>query len=213
VGAHLGSGNKATVILQVHAHGSGVGGAFYHFCIGYYTLQTVIKHDAIFSVSAVPAPSVRIEPPILTGSNITLRCSITLNAAVDMGVTAGGVDVTWKGPHGNITSSSRIAISAVTGSGTMYESNLIFYALTMEDLGIYACKVTVSPVDGSPYLVMSGTGSDSETITLQSESVSAFLFDLYCNCRSCDASDCTKLSIQGCVLFITCSQAFLHYQT
>jgi len=48
VGAHLGSGNKTTVILQVHAHGSGVGGAFHHFCIGYYTLQTVIKHYFLY---------------------------------------------------------------------------------------------------------------------------------------------------------------------
>ena len=109
---------------------------------------------------------------------MTLRCSITVNPAVDKGIAAGGVDVTWEGPQGTMSSSSRIAISGVTGSSTMYESNLIFYALTMEDLGIYACKVTVSPVDGSPYLVMSGTGSDSETITC--ESVSAFLFDLHC---------------------------------
>ena len=163
------------MILQVHAHGSGVGGAFYHFCIGYYTLQTVIKHGAIFSVSAVPAPSVHIEPPIFTESNITLRCIITLNAAVDTGIAAGGVDVTWEGPHGAIASTSRVAISDVTGSRTMYKSNLIFYALTIEDTGSYTCRATVSPVGGSLYILMSGTGSDSETITVQGESVSAFL--------------------------------------
>jgi len=167
----------------------------------HWILYTANCYKALLSVFTVPAPSVRIEPPTFTGSNITLRCSITLNAAVDMGIATGGVDVSWEGPQGNITSSSRIAISAVTGSGTMYESNLIFYALTMEDLGSYACRATVGPVDRSPYILMSGTGSDSETITGQGESVSAFLFDLYCNCRSCDASDCTKLSIQGCVLF------------
>jgi len=62
----------------------------------------------------------------------------------------------------------------------MYESNLIFNALTTEDTGSYTCRVTVSPVSGSPYILMSGTGSDSETITVQGESVSAFLFDLHC---------------------------------
>ena len=163
------------MILWVHAHGSGVGGAFHHFCIGYYTLQTVVKHDAIFSVSAVPAPSVRVEPPIFTESNLTLHCIITLNAAVDTGIAASGVDVTWKGPHGAIASTSRVAISGVTGSSTMYQSNLIFYALTMEDTGRYICRATISPVGGSPYILMSGTGSDSETITVQGESVSTFL--------------------------------------
>jgi len=157
-----------------------VGGAFHYFCISYYALQTVIKHDAIYSVSAVPTPSVHIEPPIFTESNMTLRCIITLNAAVDTGTAANGVDVTWEGPHGAIASTSRVAISAVTGSSTMYESNLIFYALTMEDLGSYICRATVSPVGGSPYILRSGTGSDSETITVQGESVSAFLFDLHC---------------------------------
>ena len=166
------------MILQVHAHGSGVGGAFHHFCIVYYALQTVIKHGALYSVSAVSTPSVRLEPPIFTESNITLRCIITLNAAVDTGIAAGGVDVTWEGPHGAIASTSRIAISGVTGSSTMYESNLIFYALTLEDLGSYTCRASISPVGGSPYILMSGTGSDSETITC--ESVSAFLFSLHC---------------------------------
>ena len=109
---------------------------------------------------------------------MTRRCSITLNAAVDTGIAASGVDVTWEGPHGAIASTSRIAISGVTGSGTMYGSNLIFYALTIKDTGSYTCRATVSPVGGSLYILMSGTGSDSETITC--ESVSAFLFDLHC---------------------------------
>ena len=204
----FGSGNKTTVILQVHAHGSGVGGAFHHFCISYYTLQTVIKRDAIYSVSAVPTPSVHTEPPIFTESNITLHCIITLNAAVDTGTAASGVDVTWEGPQGNITSSSRIAISAVTGSSTMYESNLIIYALAMEDLGSYTCRASISPVGGSPYILMSGTGSDSETITC--ESVSAFLFDLHCKWRSCGDSGCTKLSIQGCVLYVRRHMLCIH---
>ena len=106
---------------------------------------------------------------------MTLRCSITVNPAVDKGIAAGGVDVTWEGPQGTMSSSSRIAISGVTGSSTMYQSNLIFYALTMEDTGRYICRATISPVGGSPYILMSGTGSDSETITVQGESVSTFL--------------------------------------
>jgi len=111
---------------------------------------------------------------------MTLRCSITVNPAVDKGIAAGGVDVTWEGPQGTITSSSHIAISGVTGSGTTYESNLIFYTLTMEDLGSYTCSASISPVGGSLYILMSGTGSDSETITVQGGSVSAFLFNLHC---------------------------------
>ena len=130
-----------------------------------------------FSVSAVSQPAVRIKPPIFTESNVTLRCIITLNAAVDTGTAASGVDVTWKGPHGAIASSSQIAISGVTGSGNIYESNLIFYTLTGEDTGIYTCRATVSAVSGSPYILRSRTGSDSETITVHGESVSAFLFD------------------------------------
>jgi len=134
----------------------------------------------MYSVPAVPTPSVRIEPPIFTESNMTLRCIITLNAAVDTRTAASGVDVTWEGPHGAIASTTRIAISGVTGSRTMYESNLIFYTLTIEDTGSYTCRASISPVGGSPYILMSGPGSDSETITVQGESVSAFLFDLHC---------------------------------
>jgi len=62
----------------------------------------------------------------------------------------------------------------------MYESNRYFYTLTLEDLGSYTCRASISPVGGSPYILMSVTGSDSETITVQGESVSAFLFDLRC---------------------------------
>ena len=99
---------------------------------------------------------------------------------MDTGTAASGVDVTWEGPHGAIASSSQIAISGVTGSGIIYESNLIFYTLTMEDTGSYICRATISPVSGSPYILRSRTGSDSETITVQGESVSEFLFDLHC---------------------------------
>jgi len=99
---------------------------------------------------------------------------------VDTGTAASGVDVTWEGPHGAIASTSRIAISGVTGAGTMYESNLIFYTLTMEDTGSYICRASIRPVGGSPYILRSRTGSDSETITVHGESVSAFLFDLHC---------------------------------
>jgi len=133
-----------------------------------------------YSVSAVPRPSVHIEPPIVTESNVTLRCIITLNVAVDTGTAASGVYVTWVGPHGAIASTSRTAISSVTGSSNIYESNLIFYALTMEDTGRYTCRASISPVGGSPYIRRSRTGSDSETITVQGVSVSAFLFDLHC---------------------------------
>jgi len=37
---------------------------------------------------------------------------------------------------------------------------------------------------------------------VQGESVSAFLFDLHCKWRSCGASDCTRISIQGKLLSI-----------
>jgi len=111
----------------------------------------------------------------MTATRIAMRMG-----AVDTRIAASGVDVTWEGPHGAIASTSRIAISGVTGSRTMYKSNLIFNALTIEDTGSYTCRASISPVDGSAYILMSGTGSDSETITVQGESVSAFLFDLHC---------------------------------
>ena len=61
----------------------------------------------------------------------------------------------------------------------MYESTLTFYDLTIEDAGDYICRASINPVGASQYVLMSGTGSGSESISVQCEFLSVFQVNLW----------------------------------
>ena len=59
------------------------------------------------------------------------------------GVESSSVMISWMGPGGVITSSSRVTISPITSSGNNFTSSLQFTYLMEGDEGIYTCNVMI----------------------------------------------------------------------
>ena len=97
--------------------------------------------------------------PILTGSSLTLTCTIML---VEDKINSVELEVVWTGPTDNLT-----ADTTPTGTGTSYTSNLTITSLTASDAGTYTCTARLT--SSQPLIMSSGSvSSNSSTISLVS---------------------------------------------
>ena len=99
------------------------------------------------------------------GINLTLICTIQLNAAVDTNVM---VNTSWTGPTVIFASNSRISITDLNELVTPYKTALLFSPLNITDNGNYTCHADVRPRPSSPFIMMN-TDTDTHTITVGSE--------------------------------------------
>ena len=99
---------------------------------------------------------------LYTEDDLTLTCTIELNAAVDTGVD---VTVVWTGPPGDtmLSPDGRITVSEVTGSRPTYQSTVDITSLQMSDSGTYTCTATASP-DGISFVTASQAGAATTTV-------------------------------------------------
>ena len=78
-------------------------------------------------------------PPLYTGINLTLTCTVTLDPNVDSGER---VVTEWSGlqeiPEG------RYSITTASGSGSTYTGSLTISPLAYQDTGTYTCTGTVT---------------------------------------------------------------------
>ena len=90
----------------------------------------------------MPVPDVVVTvtyvTPLYVGSSLTLTCTVTLDPNVDNNET---VTITWSGP--SITG-ERYLITATSGSGSTYTSNLTIRYLADQDDGTYTCTGIVT---------------------------------------------------------------------
>ena len=97
---------------------------------------------------SVPKPDVNISlsqnPPLYTGSILTLTCTVTLDPYVD---ESGNIIVAieWSGLR-NI-SGNRYSITPAVNSNSIYTSNFTISHLETQESGIYTCTVTVTGGD------------------------------------------------------------------
>ena len=99
---------------------------------------------------------------LYTEDDLTLTCTIELNAAVDTGVVVTAV---WLGPPGTtmLSTGGRITVSDVTGSRPNYQSTLTVTSLEMSDSGAYTCTATASG-NGTTFVTESQAGSHTTTV-------------------------------------------------
>ena len=126
--------------------------------------------SCILDLITVPQPRVEVTAfpggvLFYAGSELTLRCSIEIDVAVDIPFT---VSVTWLKSGSVISSNDRTAISNVTQlSPYIYEGSLVLDPLSStSDTGIYMCQVAVSPVSAE-LLVQGVSQAGMETVTVQ----------------------------------------------
>ena len=118
----------------------------------------------ISSLFSVPPPVVTVTlshtPPLYTGINLTLTCTVTLDSNVDSGER---VVTEWSGLQD--IPEDRYSVTAVNGSGTTYISSLTISPLAYQDTGIYTCTATVT---GGRY-VQPAMASNKININVKSE--------------------------------------------
>ena len=115
------------------------------FCYLIVVLSHLVPPPTAVTVTASP------DDPILTGSSLTLTCSIELSEAVDIAVTLNTV---WSGPPGTQFTTSTPVATRMTA--TTYTSTATISSVETSDSGEYTCTATVSST--SPFLI------DSENI-------------------------------------------------
>ena len=123
--------------------------------------------SCMFVVPAVPPPSVSVTNSSGTyaGTNFNLTCAIKLNTAVDTTVV---INSTWHGPV-VIPTGPRVVASAPTGTGSRYQTILMFCPLNTSDSGNYTCEATVSPSPESQFIIASTAGRGTLSVTAQGE--------------------------------------------
>ena len=92
-----------------------------------------------------------LDGPILSGSLLTLTCSIELIEAVNIAVT---VNTVWSGPPGTQFTTTTSVATRMTA--TSYTSTATISSVETSDSGEYTCTATVSST--SPFL------TDSENL-------------------------------------------------
>lgn len=89
---------------------------------------------------------------LYTTTQLTIICSVLIDAAVDTGVIAVN---TWRGPSEALNNSNRVDISNEIAYEKSYQSTVRFDYLQSSDSGTYNCTVTISDTTSSPYIVNS----------------------------------------------------------
>ena len=78
-------------------------------------------------------------PPLYTGINLTLTCTVTLNPNVDSGER---VVTEWSGLQD--IPEERYSVTAASGSGSTYTGSLTISPLAYQDTGTYTCTGTIN---------------------------------------------------------------------
>ena len=124
----------------------------------------MIVNNSSMHPLAVPDPTMvtvtsSVESPITSGVGVTLTCTVELSTAL-ASISLVNVAVTWTGPSGMLSSSSRPVMSGI--SPPTYTDTLMLNAV-MSD-GTYTCQsMTIST---SPHLLSSGSRSNDIMITV-----------------------------------------------
>ena len=96
----------------------------------------------------------------LTGSPLTLTCSIELSDAVDIAVT---VNTVWNGPPGTQFTTTTPVATRMTA--TTYTSTATISSVETSDSGEYTCTATVSSTSNS-FVLASGGVSGMRTVSV-----------------------------------------------
>ena len=78
-------------------------------------------------------------PPLYTGINLTLTCTVTLDPNVDSGER---VVTKWSGLQD--IPEERYSVTSASGSGSTYTGSLTVSPLAYQDTGTYTCIGTVN---------------------------------------------------------------------
>ena len=78
-------------------------------------------------------------PPLYTGINLTLTCTVTLDPNVDSGER---VVTEWSGLQD--IPEERYSVTPASGSGSTYTGSLTISPLAYQDTGTYTCTGTVT---------------------------------------------------------------------
>ena len=110
------------------------------------------------------------------GTELTLTAAIspTSTNGVDVGVA---VEVTWTRGNDVIGNSSNTAVSAVSGSDSIYTASLSFSPITTANGGAITATVRISPTSPSPY-IQTSTASYSDMLAVQG------MYVVYCAVNS-----------------------------
>ena len=74
----------------------------------------------------------------------------------------------WSGP--GVRNSSRVTVSNhLNRSAFLYNTTIEFIPLNTSDGGNYECEATVAPDPQSQFVIMSTTGNDTHSFTVQGE--------------------------------------------
>ena len=124
----------------------------------------------MFVIPTVPSPSVNVTNSSGTyaGTNFNLTCTIEVNTAVDTPVVVNSS--TWHGPV-VIPTGTRVIASEPTGTGTRYQTTLMFRPLNTSDSGYYTCEVTVSPSPELQFIIASTPGRGSLFVGVEGKRV------------------------------------------
>ena len=128
----------------------------------------------------VPKPRVVISRSysgtVYAGTELTLTAAIspTSTNGVDVGVA---VEVTWTRGNDVIGNSSNTAVSAVSGSDSIYTASLSFSPITTANGGAITATVRISPTSPSPY-IQTSTASYSDMLAVQG------MYVVYCAVNS-----------------------------
>ena len=84
----------------------------------------------------------------------------------------------WSGP--GVRNSSRMTVSNLLNrSAFPYETAIEFDPLTTSDGGNYECEATVTADPQSQFVIMSTTGNDTHSLTVQGEYIATLMFYLF----------------------------------
>ena len=104
-------------------------------------------------------------PPFYAGSTLTLRCSVQIDAAIDVPHL---VSLVWLKSGATISSDARTTISNVTQlSPSMHDATLVLNPLSRTlDSGTYSCQVSLDPELALP-TVQGAIQTDTENVVVQ----------------------------------------------
>ena len=115
----------------------------------------------------VPMPTVSVAPPsspLYAGTPLSLTCTITVDAAVDVNVI---VDITWERVQSSGDPITTISMATESTTNT-YTDTLDIAILSSNDRAVN-CRAIVRPVISVTTIINSPQGNDNISIVVQSE--------------------------------------------